>query len=240
MRLQLPALTAAAAIAVALAAAPTAHGQQRVARFHVKVQGVQTIKWSSTSTKLIDCNGERTTTGQGTQVLRFASKGSDRIVFAQALAGAPPLATYNTWDHQTGVVQPGILVDTQVTRAGEIVHHQTGGWCGGASSTDTGPYDCGQRRDEGVARLYWRDARKVEVSLSELSYPKPYVDCPIVAPTGMGSLSWTSTLGRLSPKLLFGDRKQITVVDGDTFELEQPYAESFGTTQFKITLTRAG
>lgn len=239
MRLHVTLSAAAAALAAALAAAP-AHGAQieRVARFHVEVEGLQTTKWSTTSGEYTDCKGTHTSRGEGTEVVRFASRGSEKIVFQQL--GDRIVATYDSWDPYDINLWPGVKVDARLTRDGSRVASTTGGWCSGPSTTRQGPYDCGQRRSGGQFTIWWKDLRRIEVDMTGTNYRDPFRTCPVVTASPVVPISWTPTLGRLSAGLLFGKRDRIVVEDGDVYREKQQFSDAVSTTSFKITLVRAG
>jgi len=226
-----------AAVAAGLAAGP-AHAQtERTARFYIQAEALQTTKWTRTSGTVADCKGERTTKGEGTEVVRYDSGKPEKVVIQQL--GGRIQATYGTWDPQSLELQPGIIAPVRITRQGRVVTSTTGGWCGESSSTDTGPYDCGRRTAQAGLTLFWKDLRQVEVELVNLASPGAYRNCPVATPGEVSEMRFTKTLGRLSPKLLFGHRDTIVVEDGDRYKRDETFVDSFSTTSFRITLTRA-
>jgi hypothetical protein len=236
MRRHLTAITLAAVVA-GLAAGPADAQIERTARFYVHAEGVQTTKWKQTSGTFTDCNGDHTTSGEGTEVVRFDSGKPDKIVFQQL--GDVIRANYSTWDPLALDIEPHLLAPARITRQGRILQDVSGGWCGEGTSKDTGPYDCGRRRAHSGVALYWRDLRRVEVDLVHLAPPKGYENCPIATPSEVSAMRFTKTLGRLSPKLLFGRRQKIVLEDGDRYKRDETFVDSFSTTHFRITLTRA-
>jgi hypothetical protein len=237
MRVRITTLALLAALALpgsALAGAP------RTARFTVTVTGAQTTKWDSHSGTYTDCNGTSQTHGEGTDVYRFDSGRPQRLLVTQNMFGAVNFQT-GTWDSYKLESAVGLLSDARLTRHGLIEHTWTGGYCGHPPTTNTGPYDCGQRH--GIVDVIVEpvgDRRRVSVQVVNPSTWKPFSNCPISTPAGVSDFGFTTTYGRLSNKLLFGKQPRIVVEDGKVYRRSEGATgtNATSTTHIRIVLVR--
>jgi hypothetical protein len=231
------AATAAAAVALLGLPASGAAAGIKTARFTMKVSGVQTTAWSWTGPSYTDCNGTQTTKGDGTEVFRFDNGSPSRLLVTRNMAGAVNYQV-GSWT-QSPVNVLGDFASARLTRHGTITHTWSGGYCGQPKPTDSGPYDCGQRR--GMAPVVVDsagDGRRVEVQVANPSSWKSFGNCPIYTGDGASAFGFTTTDGRLSNKLLFGKQKRIVVEDGKVYRHNDGGVKALSTTHIRIVLTR--
>ncbi len=189
----------------------------KTARFTMKITGVQTTAWSWDGPSYTDCNGTQTTHGDGTEVFRFDNGSPDRLLVTRNAFGAVNFQI-GSWTQNDAAAVLGSLSQSRLTRHGKVTHTWTGGYCGHPTPTDTGPYDCGQRR--GLADVLVDpagDGRRIQVQVATDSAWHPFKNCPIYTGNGATAFGFTTTYGRLSNKLLFGKQKRIVVEDGKVY-----------------------
>ncbi len=211
----------------------------KTARFTVQVTGVQTTKWSWDGPSYTDCNGTQTTHGEGTEVFRFDSGKPERLLVRRNMFGAVSFMT-GTWDPYSLVDPLGFLSKARLTRHGFIETTTSGGWCGHPPTTNTGPYDCGQRHNT-VMSVYVNpvgDGRRIQVEAANPASWKGFKNCPIYTPAGVTAFGFTKTYGRLSNKLLFGKQKKIVVEDGKVYPRNDGGVDALSTTHIRIVLVR--
>ncbi len=222
--LELPASGAAAGLATA--------------RFTMKITGVQTTAWSWQGPSYTDCNGTQTTKGEGTEVLRFDNGSPDQVLVTRNLFGAVNIQI-GSWEQNDPGAVLGSLSKARLTRHGTITHTWTGGYCGRPKSTDTGPYDCGQRR--GISDVLVDpagDRRHITVQAVTDGRWHPFKNCPIYTGNGATAFGFTTTSARLSNKLLFGTQKKIVVEDGKVYPRKDGGVDALTTTHIRIVLIR--
>ena len=231
---------AAALAAVTLLGLPASGAAAGItsARFTMKVTGVQTTAWSWQGPSYTDCNGTQTTHGDGTEVFRFDNGSPDQVLVTRNLFGAVDLQIGSWKQNDSGAVL-GALSQSRLTRHGKVMHTSTGGYCGHPAPTDTGPYDCGQRR--GIADVLVDpagDGRRIQVQVAADSGWTPFKNCPIFTGNGATAFGFTTTYGRLSTKLLFGKQKRIVVEDGKVYRKHDGGVTALSTTHIRIVFIR--
>jgi hypothetical protein len=241
MRTTLTTLAALAACAFVAAPAQAANPANpfdyKSAKFKVEVEGVQTTAWTHSHTKQFACDSN--SKGEGTEVVRFASK--PKVVQLFQIGNTTPLFRNGR------KIDAAIDLLSRITRRGtwsdwgaDICSHGNG--TGGETPP---PPDCGTKRSKLYTDLRFSSAKKDFITLEQsLVLPLgPFRNCPVAG------LSWPSFLDRtdkgevgrrLPVRTLFGrNRKHIVVV---TARKEHRDAEDWyrTTIRYSIALTRIG
>jgi hypothetical protein len=227
-------------VAAALAAASPAAAKPGFgftsAKFRVEVEGVQTTAWEA-NRPLRAGACEVGWKGNGTEVLRFASK--PVVASAMSYAAYDPIL-------RTGK-RPGVELEmpARVTRRSDFSQWANPCTDGDGTGGETPPApDCGRRTPTVHADLVLRLGRLSLDTPSDLFVPLPlYRNCHVEG-TAFPDLLWRqgpNAVGkRLSARKLFGGPRIRTITVGRRDAYKGAYGWWETTLKYTITLTRIG
>jgi hypothetical protein len=212
MNKPITALTVIAATCAVLVVPAAASAKS--AAFRVKVEGVQTNKWSSVyhSQGKCDASGE----SHGTEVVRFATSRMTKTT-----------VTDKPYLHFAGTYELPRRVQAKVTRHGVSNIEPTPPECGGTGGGGQPPKpDCGTKRVPWDLSARWAfDKSGLELSRKGGAFNDPYANC-IVMGTGFPNLLTTNTKrqtirGKVKPAWFFDRRYDVIIVHGAGKKVEK-------------------